>query len=64
MKKQGNKCANFHFKKGVVHRDLAARNVLLTTDQSPIISDFGYARQLKTESAQVTSSDVGPLVIQ
>jgi serine/threonine protein kinase/GNAT superfamily N-acetyltransferase len=36
---------NHLHQEGIVHRDLAARNVLLADDMTPIITDFGMARE-------------------
>lgn len=49
---------------GIVHRDLATRNILLASNFTPKISDFGLSRFLpKDVSKQVTQSEVGPLKV-
>lgn len=39
--------AEYLIGKGFVHRDLAARNVLVSTNYTCCISDFGLARQME-----------------
>eukprot|EP01117_Protostelium_nocturnum_P021037 TRINITY_DN997_c0_g1_i2.p1 TRINITY_DN997_c0_g1~~TRINITY_DN997_c0_g1_i2.p1 ORF type:complete len:1328 (+),score=430.37 TRINITY_DN997_c0_g1_i2:1731-5714(+) len=51
---------HLHLEK-VIHRDLAVRNILLTKFNEPKVADFGLSRQLDTQAASVTNSEVGPL---
>lgn len=46
----------------LVHRDLAARNILLNSTLEPLVSDFGFARQLADgKSVGMTFTKLGPI---
>ena len=44
----------------IVHKDIATRNVLLESDYTGVISDFGYSRFFEGEGGE-TRSEIGPI---
>ena len=43
-------CLDFVHKKGIVHRDIKPANILFHKDGTPILSDFGVAKEEKTDA--------------
>ena len=42
-------------RKGIIHRDIKPSNILLTTEDDPVIADFGIAKMLQHDTAELTS---------
>jgi len=43
-------CLDFVHKKGIIHRDIKPANILFHKDGTPILSDFGVAKQEQTDA--------------
>ena len=53
--------AHLH-RENVIHRDLAARNILLSDRMTAVVSDFGFARTLQSDTdVGATATTLGPL---
>ena len=44
------RCLHFTHQKGVIHRDIKPTNILFRGDGTPVINDFGIAKQLSNNS--------------
>jgi len=44
-------CLDFVHRKGIVHRDIKPANILFCNDGTPILTDFGIAKQLEQDTS-------------
>ncbi len=43
-------------RKGIIHRDIKPSNILLTTEEDPVVADFGIAKMMQQDNADLTSA--------
>jgi serine/threonine protein kinase len=46
---------------GIVHRDLACRNILLNSQLTPQVADFGFSRVVGDSGTAKTTASIGPI---
>ncbi|MGR9071923.1 MAG: protein kinase domain-containing protein [Gammaproteobacteria bacterium] len=44
-------CLDFVHQKGIVHRDIKPENILFRKDGTPVLTDFGVAKQIQTDAS-------------
>jgi len=44
-------CLDFVHKKGIIHRDIKPENILFRKNGSPVLTDFGVAKQLQSDTS-------------
>lgn len=45
------RCLDFVHKQGILHRDIKPENILFRKDGTPVITDFGVAKQIQTDTS-------------
>lgn len=43
-------------RKGIIHRDIKPSNILLTTEEDPVVADFGIAKMVQQDNADLTNA--------
>lgn len=54
---------NFMHENNIIHRDISARNILMSADQNPILSDFGFSSPIgrSKNAIFIAKDDIGPI---
>lgn len=54
---------NFMHDNNIIHRDISLRNILMSADQNPILSDFGFSSPIgrSKNAIFIAKDDIGPI---